>query len=130
VVLPLLLVTTLGLVDMGRAAQVAVELENAATVGASYGARTKDFATDTAGIEHAVLTDFDSKADASGVTVVSKQSCECSDGSSVACDKTCGGRTPLMYVQVQVSKQFNTLLKYPGIDSTIDLARKVELRVR
>ena len=131
VVLPLLLVTTIGLVDFGRAAFEAIEVENAAHAGASYGARSKSTALNTTGIQAAALADMGDEVDTSGVTVASSCFCECDNGSSIACDLTCGGGViPLMYVKVNVQKQFQTLINYPGIPHTVNLARQVQLRVR
>ena len=130
VVVPLLLVTTIGLVDFGRAAFEAIEVENAAHAGASYGARSKGLAADTAGIKAAAIADMGDEVDSSKVTIESERYCECDDGSNVDCDKDCGGVLPLIFVRVHVEKQFETLLKYPGLDGDIDLQREVSLRVR
>jgi Flp pilus assembly protein TadG len=130
VVLPLLLVTTVGLTDFGRAAFEAIEVENAAHAGAFYGARSKGYAADTTGIKTAALADMGDEVDTSKVSVESERYCECDDGSSIDCDDTCSGELPLMYVRVRVERPFETLLAYPGIPKTIDLDREIQLRVR
>ena len=130
VILPLLLVTTIGLVDFGRAAFEAIEVENAAHAGASYGARSKGLAADVTGIESAAIADMGDEVDASKVAIESERFCECDNGSSIDCDNTCSGVQPLMYVRVEVEKKFTTLLTYPGIPDGIDLKREVQLRVR
>jgi len=130
VVLPLLLVTTVGLTDFGRAAFEAIEVENAAHAGAFYGARSKGLAADTTGIKTAALADMGDEVDTTKVTVESERYCQCDDGSSVSCDDTCGGVLPRMYVRVRVERPFQTMLAYPGIPKTIDLDREVQLRVR
>jgi Flp pilus assembly protein TadG len=130
VVLPLLLVTTVGLTDFGRAAFEAIEVENAAHAGAFYGARSKGLAVDTNGIRDAALADMGDEADTSSVTVESERYCECTDGASVDCDDDCSGELPLMYVRVRVEHEFETLMAYPGVPQSIDLQREVRLRVR
>lgn len=131
VVLPLLLVTTVGLVDFGRAAYEAIEVENAAHSGAAYGARSKGLAADEEGIEDAAIADFGEDVDADDVDIESERYCECSDGDEVDCDDGCDdGATPLMYVRVRVDKDFETLLEYPGVPAEINLAREVHLRVQ
>jgi Flp pilus assembly protein TadG len=130
VILPLLLVTTVGLVDFGRAAFEAIEVENAAHAGAAYGARSKGLAADTAGITAAAIADLGDEVDASKVAIKSERFCECDNGSSIDCDNDCAGVQPRIYVRVEVQKQFTTLLTYPGIPNSIDLDRQVQLRVR
>src|SRR5262245_18706191 len=83
VALPLLLVTTIGLVDFGRAAYEAIEVDNAAQAGAAYGARNADYATDTDGIKAAAFDDVGTEEDTSKFTVASTQFCECNNGQSI-----------------------------------------------
>jgi hypothetical protein len=130
VVVPLLLVTFVGLVDFGRAAFEAIEVENAAHAGASWGSRTKGYAADAEGIRTAALADIGDDVDVSGVSVESQRYCVCEDGSDVDCDGKCSGELPEVYVRVRVDKQFETFLDYPGIANTIDIGREVLLRVR
>jgi len=132
VVLPLLLVGVLGMVDLGRAAFEAIEIENAAHAGAAYGARSKGLADDQQGILQAALTDLGPDVDTSRVTVESERYCECSDGSEVDCSDPggCGGDLSLIFVRVRVDKTFETLFPYPGMPNTIPLVREVQLRVR
>jgi Flp pilus assembly protein TadG len=130
VLLPVLVMTCLGLVDFGRAGYEAVNLDSAANAGASYAMRTPNTALDTTGIRNAALADIGGDVDTSKVTVTSTRTCECSNGSSVSCDTTCEGQTPLMFVRVRVSKAFKTLFSYPGVPSQIALGREAQLRVR
>ena len=130
VVVPLLLVTFVGMVDFGRAAFEAIEVENAAHAGAFYGSRSKVFAADKDGIREAALADLGDAVDSDLFEVDSERYCECDDGTAIDCDDKCSGVLPPMYVRVRVDKQFETFLDYPGITSTIDIGREVYLRVR
>lgn len=130
VVLPLLLVMTVGLVDFGRAAYEAIAVENAAYAGASYGMRTPASAIDESGIETAALSDINENLADSEVDVDSERYCECPDGKSVDCSTKCSGLNPLMYVRVRVEKKFKTFLSYPGIPHELELQREASLRVR
>ena len=130
VALPLLLVTTVGLVDFGRVGYEAIELENGAHSAAAYGARSKTAAADTAGIQAAAVADMSGDLDTSKVTISTQNYCVCPDGSSVDCANQCAGVQPYMYLRVDVQKKFQTLLTYPGIPHTIDLTREVEVRVQ
>jgi len=130
VAMPLLMLILVGLVDFGRAASEAIDVENAARAGASYGARNVGLAADAAAIQGAALADLSQDIDPLAVTVVSERYCECSDGTSVNCSNKCSGLLPQMYLRVRVGKTFHTLLGYPGVPNQIDLSREVRLRVR
>jgi Flp pilus assembly protein TadG len=130
VAIPLLMLILVGLVDFGRAASEAINVENAARAGASYGARNVGLAADAAGIQGAALADLSQDVDPLAVTVVSERYCECSNGQSVQCSNKCSGQLPQMYLRVRVDKQFQTLLNYPGVPDQINLSREVRLRVR
>jgi Flp pilus assembly protein TadG len=130
--LPLLLVTVIGLVDFGRAGYEAMEIENAAHAGAFYGSRSKELAADKVGIKAAALADMGTEVDTKSVTVESERYCECPNGASAKCDAVdpCAGILASMYVRVRVDKPFLTIFTYPGVPHEIDLEREVHLRVR
>jgi len=132
VVVPLLLVTLVGLVDFGRAAFEAIEVENAAHAGAAFGQRSTGNALDEVGIRTAALADISEDMDPALVSVDSERYCQCEDGSDADCSIKCSGETklPPMYVRVRVDKQFQTFMDYPGVPTTIDIGREVSLRVR
>lgn len=54
---PLLIVLTLGTIELGRYAYFAILVSNAAQAGAAYGAQNNGTATDTAGIAAAIAQD-------------------------------------------------------------------------
>jgi Flp pilus assembly protein TadG len=130
VVLPLLLVMTVGLVDFGRAAYEAIAVENAAYAGASYGVRSPTAAIDETGIRTAAMSDINENLSQADVGVTSERYCECPNGTSVDCSTKCSGVNPLMYIRVRVDKKFKTVLSYPGIPHEVQLAREARLRVR
>jgi len=129
--MPVLLIAALGLVDFGRAAYEAMDLDGAANAGAAYAVRSPAASLNKTAIRTAALAGLGTDFDASMVTIDSARTCECADGSTVDCGKSCGGTTsPLMFVRVRASKTFNTLFTYPGIPKQIPLAREVQFRVR
>lgn len=128
--LPLLLLITLGLVDLGRAAYEAIAVDSAAGAGVAYAVRSLADATDVAGITNAVLADVSDDIDPAKISVETSSACECSRGGPVACDTTCSGTAPQMFVRVRVEKQFQTLIAYPGMPRTIDISREAHMRVR
>lgn len=64
--------------------------------------------SDTAGIKDVVTKAV--SYDLQSLTVSSKLTCECSDGSAVACTDTCSGEQPYAYVTVSVSKTYSSPL--------------------
>ena len=56
-VLPLLLILALGIIEVGRSAELAIVVSNAARAGAIYGAQNLAAAADTTGIRNAAQTD-------------------------------------------------------------------------
>lgn len=128
--LPVLLVAALGLVDFGRAAYEAMDLDGAANAGASYAVRSPSAALNTTAIRNAAIAGMGTDFDASKVAIDSARTCECADGSTVDCTTSCGGSSPRMFVRVRASKTFHTLFSYPGVPKQIALAREVQFRVR
>jgi len=128
--LPLLLVITLGLVDLGRAAYEAMTIDSAAGAGAAFALRSQADAVDATAITNAVLADVGTDLDTSKLKVQTSATCECSSGAPIDCSMTCSGKQPLMFVHVRVDKQFQTLISYPGMPKNIALAREAHMRVR
>src|SRR5258708_2663346 len=91
ILLPLLMLLLLGGVDFARVFFAAVELGNAASAGAEYGARTTDTAIDYTGMTNTVTGDA---ANLSGVTVTPTPTsyCTCPGSTThIGCTTTCSG---------------------------------------
>ncbi len=126
--LPVLVLLTLGVVDLGRVFYEAVLVSNAARAGLSYGSLSAAKAEETS-ISHAL--GHSDGADNGGVNVSATRVCECAGGSVVNCDTgTCGGTPPRVYVRVHAWKTFNTTFPYPGIPDTVNLSRVFYMRAR
>ena len=102
---PFLLLLLSGLVDLGLALNQSSSLSNAARAGAQYGIR---FPSDKDGIAQVVTKTLNQ--DAANVTVTSQVSCECSDGTAIACGGVCVGTTNRSYVTVNVSMPYSSPL--------------------
>jgi hypothetical protein len=84
--------------------------------GASYGARSKSYALDTAGIEAATIADMNGDVDTStGHGREPALFANAPTGRTSTASKTARVSQPYMYVHVDVEKKFQTLLAYPGI---------------
>ena len=128
IILPVLVVISLGAVDLGRLFYDGVNVANAARAGLSYGSLSETKSQNTTQIT--ALANNDGAANG-GVNVTVTRVCECAGGSVVNCESgTCSGNPPRVYVKVSTSKTYNTLLPYPGIPNTVSLSRDSYMRAR
>ena len=104
-VMPFLLLVLSGAIDLGYALNQSSSLNGAARAGAQYAMR---FPSDADGIKDVVTKAV--SYDPQSLSVSSKLSCECEDGTAVACTDTCGGAAPYAYVTVNVSKTYSSPL--------------------
>jgi Flp pilus assembly protein TadG len=111
--------------DFSRVFYMSIEAANAARAGVQYGAQSTTKASDTAGMQQAALNDA---ANLSGLTATASNFCECPPSTShVTCSSTsCSGME--MYVQVNTSAQFQTLVHYPGVPTTVTLNESALMR--
>ena len=127
--LPLLLLLLFGAGDLARAFYTSVTLTNAAGVGAMFGSRSVDAASDVAGITQAARNDAQNLI---GMVVTATKYCQCSDGSSILCSSTscAGGARSRLYSSVTTQYLFRTLASYPGIPPQLLLTKRVVMRAR
>ena len=142
-VLPILLLLFLGVIEIGRYAEMSIQVASAARAGAQYGAQSLATAGDSLGIQTAALRD--SQVVACGGQTVNCLNvfppnqgqtyvlCGCSSTGDVpgsTCPASC---TPpaqqLVYVQVNAQGIFQELFNYPGIPSPITVNGVAQMRV-
>jgi Flp pilus assembly protein TadG len=104
-IVPFLLLLLSGAVDLGYALNQSSSLSGAARAGAQYAMR---FPSDADGIKLVVQKAV--SYDPESLTISSKLSCECADGTAAACTDTCSGAAPFTYVTVNVSKTYSSPL--------------------
>ena len=117
--LPMLCIMLLGAAEFARLAYASIEVSNAAHAAAVYAASSSDAVSDTAGIKKAAGTDAPNLAGSSALTVNDPTtSCQCSDGTSVACtdNVTCPGSNLPIITTVTVTTQstFSPMISLPG----------------
>ena len=119
-VLPVLLLLTIGLIEFGRVAYYSIEVSDAARAGAQYGAQSLANAEDQGSITQAALNNAQ---DIAGLAVnLLPRNCTCPGSGSVAGGCPAAGCSyPLVYVTVTTSYTLNTLFQYPGIPTTFNL---------
>ena len=121
--LPILIVLTLGAVDLGRLFYVSVAVANAARAGVSYGSLNNQRSKNLDKSHELGHADAES-VHGGGVAVTATRFCECSDGSSVDCETgACDEGSKSIYVRVRAWKTYQTLLPYPGIPNSVDMVR-------
>lgn len=125
VLAPVLLLFLLAIADFGRVFFVAIALNNAARAGTQYGIQSPANAADFSGMAQAAQNDA---SGISGVTATASEYCECPDGSTQKCDASPACNDMRVYVEVDTSGPFQTLLNYPGIPSSITLNGKSIVR--
>jgi Flp pilus assembly protein TadG len=132
---PILVTLVLGIADFGMLAAKNAALEGATRVGAEY-ARNNSTCGDIGGAS--CISGIKSAMQSTGnfspaLTFPSdpSASCECDDGSSIACGTTCvgAGKTPnRMLITVTASQTYTPILPWPGIPTS--LTASTELRIQ
>ncbi len=123
---PVMIAILTGAVDFGRAYYLANEVAGAAQAGAVYGSQN---ITDTAGMASAAKLDA---PDVSSISASGSWGCECSDGSSASASCTttptsCSANV-VYYAKVTASASYKPVVPWPGIPSSILIARSVTMR--
>jgi Flp pilus assembly protein TadG len=130
-VAPILILIFMGTVEFGRYAYYAILASHAARAAASWGAQNTTTAKSGTGMQ-AVAS-----ADAGGLVnwtttpghVSANYLCSVSGGALQSCPTTINPATTVYYVQVSVTGQFNTLVRYPGIPSPVTVTGSSTMRV-
>lgn len=120
-ILPVLLLLTLGVIEMGRAAYLYLEVVDAAKAGAQYGSQTMANAVNTGNILLAVQNDAVDLG--ANLTMPNTYiTCVCpGTGVSSPCGGSLGCSYPTVYLSVQTKYPFHTLFNYPGISGAYDM---------
>lgn len=122
---PVLLLLVSGTVDLGRAYDAAIEVQEAAHSGALYGTQNP---TDSTGMQKAAEGQA---SNFSGLTATASYGCECSDGSSAVAScttiPTCAYNY-VDYVSVTATVEFSPIFPYPGLPSSFKLNSTSRLR--
>ena len=140
--LPVLMLLTLGIIELGRYAFVSILVGNAARAGTAYGTQSLPQSVDTVGIQRAAGNDFRNNGqDPQNLVVTSTVSCGCDVGGGIVtapCTGVGPGGLPagvcttgrwVAVLSVTASSTFVPLFTYSGIQS-IALTRTSAVRVR
>jgi Flp pilus assembly protein TadG len=119
-VLPILLMLTLGVIEFGRAAYYDIAVADAARAGAQFASQSLADAADVNSITQAALSNSQLDMGAP-VTVNVQPSCACPGGGVAGGCPTSGCAYPIVYVTVTTNYTLNPLFSYPGISSNFIL---------
>jgi len=129
VVMPVLILMCVGVMDYGRVFFTSIAVSNAARAGAEYGAQRL-------GVNSSFTTNMQNFAKLDGaqagtITVTANRVCRCG-ATVVTCATTvdCGGGygPAAEFIEVTASKTVALLIKYPGLPTSIPIARTAIFR--
>jgi Flp pilus assembly protein TadG len=127
-VAPIVIVIAAGVADFGVLAARSAGLAATARIGAEY-ARLHPL--DTSGIQNTMQSTM-SFTPALSFPASFPFSCECDDGTAIACDQSCrtaGRRGPnRVFITISASQAFTPLVPWPGIPETLNAAMEVRLQ--
>lgn len=151
IVTPLLLLLSIGVIELGRFAYIGILVGNAARAGADYGAQSLAQSVDTVGIQTAAQNDYNNNGPrvcnpngtppvtTSCLTVTSSTACGCDNGGTttaqtctVANANSCTAVSKQVWVvtvSVTASGTFSPMFTYPGLPGAIAISRTSTLRV-
>ena len=117
VLAPLLLLLLLGLVEAGRAGDLAITVASAARAGVQYGSQNHTTAADTTGIQAAATDD----ANNANVTAVASSFCQCEDLTLSTCGQAgaCATNHQNFYVKVVVTGTEASLFNYAPLPAAL-----------
>ena len=128
VVLPVLILLAIGVMDYGRVFFTSITVANAARAGAEWGAQNQANSVKTSDLENFAKLDG---TEAGTLVVTSSRTCKCG-ATVVACSTaSCAGYgVPRVFIAVTVTKDVALLIKYPGLPTTVTIARTATFRLQ
>ena len=144
-ILPCLMLLSVGIVEIGRAIYYTIEVNNAATVGVEYGAQGFETETDTAGMQTKAMADA---VNVPSMTATATYGCACDEGAGTSCTypvpptSSCAApkksdgsdcTSPAHIVtctQVSTQATISPIFHYPGLPASYAANGKAVMRVR
>lgn len=130
-IVPVMLLLTIGAVDFARIFIQSQAVTSAANSGVVFGARRN---VDSVNFQEMQDRALDDTHGAPGSTAAASMFCDCPSNPGVAVDCLSGScptyGKPRVYVRTTVTKQFETFGKYPGVPDSVDISRASFMRVQ
>ena len=130
--MPVLLLLTVGIIDYGQVAYYSIEVSDAARAGAQYGSQSLADAANTADIRTAAQQSAQDIGAGQLNVNVPPPSCVC-PGSGQVTGVDCTGPLgcyPLVYLTVTTAYTLSTPISFPGIPATFNLTGTSTLPVQ
>jgi len=142
--LPVLVLLTVGVCELGRAAAYTIAVKNAATAGAEFGSQSQVNAVNIPAMESQAINDVNYPQFSYGMlTATATYGCLCDDGTGKSCPNpvpapttctpaylTCDQGPIVQCVQVNTTGTWNSLLNYPGIPNMYQANGQTIMRVQ
>jgi Flp pilus assembly protein TadG len=130
--LPLLFVIFLAGADLARLFYHGSALAQAARAGVQYGAQNLGTAANSNGMRDAAINSAtDLGLTTANIFPAPSQSFQCASDPPTSTQTVCSdGRAPKVFVNVTVSKNFQTMFNYPGIPHNVAVSREATMRVQ
>ena len=130
--LPVLLLLTVGIIDYGQVAYYSIEVSDAARAGAQYGSQSLADAANTTNIRLAAVNSAQDIGAGQLTVNVPQPSCVCPGSGSVTGVDCTGplGCYPLVYLTVTTAYTLSTPISFPGIPATFNLTGTSTLPVQ
>ncbi|MCZ6604682.1 MAG: TadE/TadG family type IV pilus assembly protein [Alphaproteobacteria bacterium] len=121
-----------GMFDFGRYGMLYTRAHNAARAGVQYGTLSDDTAVDVAGMTNAARFDAQVEDDEEDFVVQARRFCMCpADDDETNCANNCddGAYAPV-FVEVTVTDSLDLFFDYPGIDASLPIVTRAQMRAR
>lgn len=150
--LPFLMLLSVGIVDVGRAIYYTIAINNAAAAGVEYGSRDGNTAVDYLNMRKSAQCDANGGSGIGGCTngilplanVTAVDGCTCDDGGTgetqtciqaitnghAGCSTDCGSGQRVQCVQVTTTATFEPLFHWIGLPENFTANGKAVMRVR
>ncbi len=123
--LPILILLLLGIVDVGRYAELSIRVANAARAGVQYGAQSLADSNDVQGISRAANFDAPTMSMVVSPAIV----CYCANSTCNPANPCIAPNTQIEYVSVTVTGVFTPLFNYPGLPPLTNVSSTAQMRV-
>lgn len=125
---PFLILLTVGMIDFGMYINENMKVENLARSAAEYVVKGGDEANITADVIGA--SNLLTEEELEDTTTQSEMTCECSDGSTVACNTECAdGGYRRRYFSYSIERAYSPIFPYPGIPETFPLRGHARMQI-
>jgi Flp pilus assembly protein TadG len=138
--LPLLCLLLIGVVEIGRAAYISMEVSNGATAGVEYGSQNPTTMVDITGMETAAANE----SNVSAMNANATYGCTCDQGSGAPAQSctypvpaqgscasvSCGDGQLVQCVQVTTQATFTPIFSFPGLPASYSSHGAAVMRVR